>query len=296
MLQSGLNLLKFVYDNSIKGKWGDATGNHHQATDYGVDGIKLQEEFCEELGIGFMDASSQLPGLEFEADIVYAISRIGMTVNNIAKYIESGFSDDVNIFTDENPKKRKGSSAMPHKDVKGGNRTTEEQEVSMANKLMGWMTTALANCEMPYARALYASANSRIDFEDNFKFTDHCLRKLSTVVYYLGVNKERSLERITRTKGIVTSSGVMAYLTDYRRTKNPMTRSEAHNLVGELATQSYQDKIPFIKVLLGNEQVTSRIDESTLRRITDPLKYLGQSKTIIEIVYEKYYKKKTLEN
>src|SRR3989344_6439033 len=26
MLQSGLNLLKFVYDNSIKGKWADATG------------------------------------------------------------------------------------------------------------------------------------------------------------------------------------------------------------------------------------------------------------------------------
>ena len=296
MLQSGLNLLKFVYNNSIKGKWGDATGNHHQATDYGVDGIGLQEEFCKELGIGFMDAPSQLPGLEFEADIVYSISRIGMTINNLSKYIALGFSDDLNIFTDENPKKRKGSSAMPHKDAKGGNRTTEEQEVSMANKLMGWMTTALANCELPYARTLYASANSRIDFEDNFKFTDHCIRRLSTVMYHLGINKERSLERVTRTRGIVTSSRVMAHLTDHRRTKNPMIRSEAHNLIAELATQSYENKTPFINVLLENEQVTSRIDEPTLRQITDPLKYLGQSREIIKIVYNKYHKKRSLED
>jgi len=31
MLQSGLDFLGFVYEKSIKGKWGDATGNHHSA-------------------------------------------------------------------------------------------------------------------------------------------------------------------------------------------------------------------------------------------------------------------------
>ncbi len=294
MLQSGLDFLKFVYSNSIKGKWGDATGNHHQASDYGVNGIKLQEEFCKELGIGWMDASSQLPGLEFEADVVYGITRIGMTVNNLAKYTASGFGDDINIFIDTTPKKRKGSSAMPHKDSKGGNRTTEEQDVSMANKLMGWMTTALANCDMPYARTLYASANSRIDFEDNFKFTDHCIRNLSSVIYHLDINKDRSLERIMRTNGIVTSSRVMAHLTDYRRTNNPMSRSEAHDLMGVLSTQAYQNQIPFIETILGNKEVTDRIDEPTLRKITNPLNYIGQSKEIIENVAKKYHKVKTL--
>ena len=293
MLQSGLKLLKFVYENSVIGKWGDATGNHHQATDYGVDGIKLQEEFCKELGIGWMDAPAQLPGLEFEADIVYAVARIGLTINNLSKYIALGFGDDVDIFIDKNPKKRKGSSGMPHKDVKGGNRITEEQEVSIANKLIGWMTTALANCEMPYARALYASANSRIDFEDNFKFFDHGIRNLSQVVYYLDVNRERSLERVMRTYGIVTSSRVMAHLTDHRRTKNPMARSKAHDLMGELATRAYENKVPFIDILLRNEEVISRIDRNTLKEISDPLKYIGQSKEIIRKVYDSYHGKRT---
>ncbi len=294
MLQSGLHVLGFFYKNSIIGKWGDATGNHHQATDYGVDGMQLQETFCKELGIGWMDAAAQLPGLEFEADIVYGITRIGMTVNNLAKYIASGFGNDMELFFDNNPKRRKGSSAMPHKDAKGGNRTTEEQDVSMANKLMGWMTTALANCDMPYARTLYASANARIDFEDNFKFADHSIRNLSNVVYYLGLNDERALERVLRTRGIVTSSRVMAYLTDQRRTNDPMSRKQAHDLLGQLATQSYTEQQPFIDVLLADEEITRRIDEPTLRTLSDPLTYIGQSKEIIKTVYQKYHGKKTL--
>lgn len=293
MLQSGLKLLAFVHENSIKGKWGDATGNHHQATDYGVNGIKLQEEFCKSLGIGWMDAPAQLPGLEFEADVVYAVARIGMTVNNLSKYIASGFGNDVGIFFDTNPRKRKGSSAMPHKDVKGGNRVTEEQNVSMANKLMGWMTTAMANCEMPYARTLYASANGRIDFEDGFKFADHSIRNLAGVVFYLGVDENRSTQRIIRTNGIVTSSRVMAYLTDQRRTDRPMARSEAHDLMAKLATQSYEQGAPFVDVLLGSTEVTSRIGEEDIRQLSDPLTYLGQSKEIVESVYDKYYGKKT---
>ncbi len=294
MLQSGLDILKFFYDHSIKGKWGDATGNHHQATTYGVNGIKLQEEFCKSLGVGWMDAAAQLPGLEFEADIVYSVARIAMTVNNLAKYIAEGFGNDVEIFIDTNPKKRKGSSAMPHKDVKGGNRTTEEQDVSMANKLMGWMTTALANCEMPYARALYASANGRIDFEDGFKFADHGIRSLASVVYHLGINSDRALERVLRTRGIVTAQQVMAYLTDHRRTSNPLTRDEAHNLTAALATESWDNKVPFIDVLLRSPEIMSRFDEEILRKITDPLAYIGQSKEIIGLVAGKCYQRKTL--
>jgi len=83
MLQSDLNFLRFVYDNSIVGKWGDATGNHHSATSFGIDGIELQRVYCERLGIGFMDAPAQVPGLEFESDIFFVMARISETMNNI---------------------------------------------------------------------------------------------------------------------------------------------------------------------------------------------------------------------
>ena len=63
--------------------------------------------------------------------------------------------------------------------------------------------------------------------------------------------------------------------------------------MGKLATQAWESKTPFIEVLLNNENVTSRIDELTLRNITDPLTYIGESKKIIRIVYEKYHGNKS---
>ena len=295
MLHSDLRVLNFFYNESIKGKWGDATGNHHSATVLGIDGVQLQEEYCRDLGIGYMDAPAQIPGLEFEADIIYTLARTSETVNNLCKYIAWGRSDDVNIFVNGSPKKKKGSSAMPHKDVKKGNPAAEEQFMSERNYMLGINVTALANCEFPYARNLAASSNSRIMYENGFKFMDHCMRRISNLMYWLEPRVERSKERVLRSYGAVTSQQVMTYLTDPRKVSDPMTRSEAHDLMGELATQAWESKTPFIDVLLKNKEVSSRLDEATLRQITDPLKYIGQSKEIIELVKERCYKKNTLE-
>ena len=108
-----------------------------------------------------MDAPAQLPGLEFEADIVFVLARLAETMNNVARYVAWGRSDDVNIFINANPRRKKGSSAMPHKDAKNGNPTAEEQVMSIANYIRGNLMTAMCNCEMPYARNLAASSNAR---------------------------------------------------------------------------------------------------------------------------------------
>ncbi|NIM46949.1 MAG: hypothetical protein GTN40_02200 [Candidatus Aenigmarchaeota archaeon] len=295
ILQSNLKFLKFVYDNSIIGKWGDATGCHHSATTLGINGMKLQEEYCRDLEIGFMDAPAQIPGLEFEADVFFVMARTGETLNNIAKYVAWGKSDDVNIFFNKNPKRRKASASMPHKDEKGGNPTAEEQNMSVRNFVMGNMVTALANCELPYARNLAASSNSRINLEYGFKYLDHGIRRLANTVFWTGLNEERCKKRVERSFGVVTSEQVMTYLTDSRKVSDPMPRSEAHNLMGKLATKAWRNKVPFIEVLLENKKVTSRIDEKVLRNLTDPQRYIGQSKEIVTTVFNKYYEKKTLE-
>jgi adenylosuccinate lyase len=294
MLQSGLKVLKFVYDNSLVGKWADATGNHHSATASDVDGIMLQQAYCADLEIGFMDAPAQVPGLEFEADVVFSMSRFGETLNNIAKFVADGRGDDANVFQYVSPRKQKGSSAMPHKDAKNGNPDAEEQVMSLRGYLAGNLVTAMSNCEMPYARNLSASSNSRINFEDGFKYLDHCIRRLANTIYYLDLKTERSVERVQRSFGVVTSQQVMTYLTDPRRVSEPMARSAAHDLMGQLATRAWSARTPFIDVLLTNDEVTRRLDEPTLRQITDPLTYVGKSKEVIHTVADKYHGLRTL--
>lgn len=294
MLESDLQFIKYVYNNSIKWKWWDATWNHHSATALWIDGIKLQKELCDEIWVWYMDASAQIPWLEFEMDIQYVMARLTETMNNIAKFIALWRSDDVNIFINWNPKKHKWSSAMPHKDAKNGNPIVEEQTMSLRNYMLWNLVTAGMNCEMPYARNLAASANARINFEDGFKFLDHGIRRLAETVYWLKLNKERSIERVQRSFGVVTSQQVMTYLTDQNRTNNPMSREKAHDLMWELAQKAWDTKTPFVEIVLQNEEVTSRLDEKTIREITDPLKYIWKSIEIIETVINKYYKKKTI--
>jgi adenylosuccinate lyase len=296
MLESDLKFLNFVYENSIMGKWADATGNHHSATALGINGMELEIAYCKKLGVKNMVAPSQVPGLEFEADVFYLLARTGETLNNIARYIALGRSDDVNIFINTNPKKKKGSSAMPHKDAKNGNPATEEQIMSLRNYLLGNLTTALVNCEMPYARNLAASSNSRINLEDGFKFIDQGIRKLAEVVYWIDIKKQESIKRVERSYGVVTSQQVMTYLTDKNKTQNPMTRSQAHDLIGELATTAWNTKTKFVDILLNNFEVTSRLNEQTIRDITDPHQYIGQSKEIIKKIKDLYYQKQTLAN
>ncbi|MBI2543510.1 MAG: hypothetical protein HYW24_04990 [Candidatus Aenigmarchaeota archaeon] len=294
MLQSDLNLFSYVYENSIKGKWADATGNHHSAVDLGIDGIKLQEKYCERLRIGYMMAPAQIPGREFITDIVYALARSAETMRNLAFYIAWGMGDDVDIFRDMDPKKRKGSSAMPHKDRKGGNRIVEEQTESLSNFMRGALTTSLSSCTFRYGRDLSGSASDRIMLEDAFKFTDHVTRNLASVVFYLGLNSERLMERVLRTYGIVTSERVLTYLTDLRRTENPMTRKEAHDMLGELATRAYNEKRQFRDVLAESYDVTSRLPIPLIKEITDSLTYVGQSKEVMENTYKMYHGIKTL--
>jgi len=292
MLHSGTDFIKYVHDHSLIAKWADATGNHHSATSAGIDGIKLQKEYARKLNLRYMVAPAQIPGREFNADVIYALARTSGTIANLATNIAMGFGDDANLYTDLGPR-RKGSGAMPHKDVKGGNRTVEEQAESAAHELNGKVTTALGTIKFRYGRDLSGSASDRLDIGASFKLCDHVARRVAGAVYNLGLNKDRSLERVMRTNGIVTAERVMTYLVDAAKVDNPMPREEAHDLMGQLATTAYGEKRPFYEVLSGSPAVTSRIDSNTLRELSDPLTFIGQSKEVIREAYDRYHGQKT---
>jgi adenylosuccinate lyase len=281
MLQSDLDFIAFVYGVSLLAKWADATGNHHSATTAGINGIELQEKYAGRLGLRCMTAPAQIPGREFNADVMYALARTSGTLANIGQFIAMGRGDDMNVFVYSSPKRKKGSSAMPHKDVKGGNPTAEEQAESLHHEMLGKLATAVASIKFRYGRDLSGSASDRLDVGPGFKFSDHVARRLANVVYWLELNEGRSLERLTRTYGIVTAEQVMTYLVDPSRA-NSMGRKEAHDLMAELATRSYNLKRPFYDVLLECEPVTSRLSPDTLRLLTNSTAYIGQSKEIIE--------------
>ena len=293
MLQSDLNVISFFYTNSLVGKWADATGNHHSAVSRGIDGMALQEAYARHLGLRCMTAPAQTPGREFNADIMYSLARTAGTLANLGRYIRRGRGDDSNVFIYDSPKKKKGSSAMPHKDIKNGNPTSEEQAESGLHEMAGKMVTAIETIVFDYGRDLGGSASDRLDVGPGFKLVDHITRKLADLTYYLTLNQGRSMDRINRTYGTVTSEQIMTYLVDPTRSSSPMTRDDAHNLAADLAKKAYTERRPFFDVLKENQAISERIDGTTLQRVTDPLSYIGQSREIIKANYDVLHGKKT---
>ncbi len=286
VLQSDLDFIRFIHNFSLLAKWADATGNHHSALTAGIDGMKLQEEYARHLGLRCMTAPAQVPAREFNADIIYALARTGMTLSTIGEYIARGRGDDMDVFRYERPKRKKGSSAMPHKDAKNGNPTTEEQAESLGHYMLGTLVTAVASVKFRYGRDLSGSASDRIIIGGSFKFSDHVARRLADVVYWLELNDGRSLERLGRSYGVVTSPQVLTYLVDPATQAEPMSREHAHDLLGALASRAYHEKCQFLDILLGNDVVRSRLDESQIREVADTQKYIGQSREIIAANYQ----------
>ena len=89
----------------------------------------------------------------------------------------------------------------------------------------------------------------------------------------------------------MTSEQLMTYLTDNRRTDRPMGRDNAHELAALLATKAFESKTPFVDVVLAEPEITARFTEETIRAITDPFAYVGQSREQIERAFELYHGK-----
>jgi adenylosuccinate lyase len=64
--------------------------------------------------------------------------------------------------------------------------------------------------------------------------------------------------------------------------------------MGELATKAWNEKKPFIEIILQNKEVTDRLTKEVILEMADPKKYIGQSKEIVKAVYDKYHEKRTL--
>ena len=255
-----MNFFAFIYANSLKGKWADATGNHHSAVDLGIDGIKLQEEYTKRLGVGHMMAPAQITGREFITDTVYVLARTAETLQNLAFYIAWGMSDDVDIFKDLDPRKRKGSSAMPHK-VNPIDFENSEGNLGMANALFTYFSSKL-----PISRLQRDLSDSTV--ERNFG-----IALAHSLIAYQAIQKGLSKISPNRTKILedldhhyeVIAEGIQTIL---RRENVAMPYEALKNLTrGKKVTR--KDFQKFIDKLKVSEKI-----KKELRKIS-PRTYIG---------------------
>ncbi len=226
---------------------------------------KLEEIVCERLGMGLELASTQVIQRDRHAQFVTTLAIIGASLEKFATEIRALQKTEVREAEEPFDEGQTGSSAMPHK----RNPELCERISGMARVLRGYAVTSMENIALWHERDISHSSTERIVFPDACLLLDYMLDLFRGIMDRLTVSPEHMRKNLDRSFGLVFSQRVLLALIE-----TGLSRQAAYAIVQNKAMQSWREEKPFLDLLLGDPEVTSRMAEDDLRGLFDYNYYL----------------------
>ncbi len=230
---------------------------------------RVEELVCEKLGLGIEAASTQVIQRDRHAQFVTTLALIGASLEKFATEIRALQKTEVREAEEPFDEGQTGSSAMPHK----RNPELCERITGLARVLRGYAVTAMENVALWHERDISHSSTERIVLPDATLVLDYMLDLFTRVMSRLRVYPENMRENLDRSYGLVFSQRVLLALIEAG-----LSRQEAYTIVQRNAMRAWNERVPFLDLLLADPDVTSRISEAELRGLFDYgfyLKHIG---------------------
>ena len=221
---------------------------------------ELEEIVCAKLGLGLEAASTQVIQRDRHAQFVTTLALIGASLEKFATEIRALQKTEVREVEEPFDPGQTGSSAMPHK----RNPEKCERVTGLARVLRGYAVTSMENVALWHERDISHSSTERIVFPDACLVLDYILALFTDIVERLVVFPEHMRENLERSFGLVFSQRVLLALIDAG-----LSRQQAYKVVQRNAMTAWNERKPFLDLLLSDEEVTSRLDEGALRDLFD---------------------------
>ncbi|MBQ9537199.1 MAG: adenylosuccinate lyase [Desulfovibrionaceae bacterium] len=173
-------------------------------------------------------------------------------------------------------KGQKGSSAMPHKK----NPISAENLCGLARLLRSNALAALENQALWHERDISHSSVERVIMPDSTIIADYSLQRLNRLLQGLVVHPDMMQVNLQRSFGLYFSQRVLTALIEAG-----LPRQEAYVLVQRLAMQSWQTGTSFPDLVQADPQITSKLDQETLKQLFDNAFYLRHEAAIFARVY-----------
>lgn len=247
------------------GKISGAVGNYSNVP------LSIQEYVTKKLKINSSNISTQTLQRDRHANYLSTIAVIGASLDKFATELRHLQRTEVREVEEGFAKGQKGSSAMPHKK----NPISSENISGLSRVLRGYAVTGLENVALWHERDISHSSTERIILPDATSLLDYMLVRFTNVLNNLGVNKDKMLENINLTNGVVFSQRVMLTLIDVKG----WSREKAYDTVQPLAMEAFNNNKDFRELLLKNNVLTN----SELDKVFN-LKYYSQN---IDSVFER---------
>ena len=221
---------------------------------------QIEEDVCRRLGLEPAPVASQVIQRDRHAELLMAIAITGASLEKFALEIRGLQKTEIGEVEEPFGKGQKGSSAMPHK----RNPIGSEQIVGMARLLRGNAHAALENIALWHERDISHSSVERVILPDSCIALDHMLRRMTRIVRDMVVNRERMVENLNRSRGVVFSGTVLLELA-----KKGISREQAYEWVQRNAMRSFAEQRDFKQLLLADADVTRALPPAELGRAFD---------------------------
>ncbi len=215
----------------------------------------VEARVCAALGLRPVPAS-QVIARDRHAEYLWACASVGASVESFATEIRHLQRTEVGEVEEAFASGQKGSSAMPHK----RNPIVSERLSGLARVLRGYLGAGLEDVALWHERDISHSSVERVVLPDASLLAYYLLRKMTTLVDGLVVHRDRMLENLDLSHGLVFSQSVLLALV-----ASGMDRDSAYRIVQRDARLAWDEAKPLRMVLESDPDVplsSGQLDEA----------------------------------
>ena len=228
---------------------------------------EVEKYVCEKLGLKPEPISTQIIPRDRHAEFFITLGLIASSVEKIALEVRHLQRTEVGEAEEPFEKGQKGSSSMPHKK----NPILSENLTGLARLVRGYAGVSLENIALWHERDISHSAAERVIAPDATILVDFMLSRLADVLENLVVHKDRMLENLKATKGIIYSQRILLNLI-----KKGIVREKAYELVQRNALKSQSEGLDFQVLVLKDSEIKAYLKEKEIKDAFNPQTYVEE--------------------
>lgn len=252
---------------------GEFAGAAGTLASLGGKGLEVQKAFCEELGLG-VPVSTWHVARDGFAEVVNLLGLITGSLGKIALDVMIMASTEFAEVYEPFVKGRGASSTMPQK------RNPISSELMLAaskgvRQHAGLMLDAMIH---DFERATGPWHAEWIAIPESFVLTAGALNQAKFALGGLIVDEKQMAKNLDLSRGLIVAEAVMMGLAPQ------IGRQQAHDVVYDACRVVNERGGSLAEALQADPEISGRIDQATIERLTDPGNYLGQAPQMVDRV------------
>ena len=240
----------------------------------GKNFFEIQRRVMTDLGLTYEPAATQVVGRDrytevicLMANIATSIERYGTEIRNLQRSEIGEASEFFDV------KKQVGSSTMAQK----RNPMNSENACALARVIRGFVTPTFESQVLWHERDLSNSSTERFTLPHVFILVDEILKKMNWIFEGLDVHRDKMLENIESSRGLVMAEPLMMKLTE-----KGIGRQDAHEIIRESSMIAEDQKRHLRDVLMEREDLKGVLTKEEIIATMDASNYVGGAREIVD--------------